>query len=263
MKSVGETMAIGRTFKESLQKALRGLETGRFGLGCDRKDRWGTPQQPTMDEIMAKLATPNAERVWYIRYALQGRADDRGDPPAHQDRPAGSCTTSRELVEMEDRLRAVPEPGRRPTTSCCCEAKQNGFSDRQLATLWNTDRDRGSPRAQGARDRAGLQAGRHLRRRVRGVHAVLLLDLRTPSSGETRGASRIEDETRPSRRQGSHHDPGRRPQPHRPGDRVRLLLLPGRVRPAARPASKSSWSTRTRRPSAPTTTPPTTSSSSR
>ena len=43
MKSVGEVMAIGRTFKESLQKALRGLEVGRFGLGCDKKDLWGTP----------------------------------------------------------------------------------------------------------------------------------------------------------------------------------------------------------------------------
>ena len=42
MKSVGEVMAIGRTFKESLQKAMRGLETGRFGLGCDEKDLWGT-----------------------------------------------------------------------------------------------------------------------------------------------------------------------------------------------------------------------------
>jgi carbamoyl-phosphate synthase large subunit len=47
MKSVGETMAIGRTFKESLQKAIRGLEVGRFGLGCDRGDKWGTPEQPT------------------------------------------------------------------------------------------------------------------------------------------------------------------------------------------------------------------------
>ena len=42
MKSVGEVMAIGRTFKESLQKALRGLEVGRFGLGCDKKDLWST-----------------------------------------------------------------------------------------------------------------------------------------------------------------------------------------------------------------------------
>src|SRR5207244_3647943 len=52
MKSVGETMAIGRTFKESLQKALRGLETGRFGLGCDQKDRWGTPNAPTAEEVI-------------------------------------------------------------------------------------------------------------------------------------------------------------------------------------------------------------------
>src|SRR5271166_38389 len=65
MKSVGETMAIGRTFKESLQKALRGLETGSFGLGCDRTDLWGTPGQPAPDTIVARLATPTAERIWY------------------------------------------------------------------------------------------------------------------------------------------------------------------------------------------------------
>src|SRR5450432_3098392 len=71
MKSVGETMAIGRTFKESLQKALRGLETGRFGLGCDQKDAWGTPDQPSMDTIINRLATPNADRIWHIRFALK------------------------------------------------------------------------------------------------------------------------------------------------------------------------------------------------
>src|SRR3979411_796347 len=58
MKSVGEAMAIGRTFKESFQKALRGLEVGSFGFGCDAKDRWGTPQEPQRNEIRAKLATP-------------------------------------------------------------------------------------------------------------------------------------------------------------------------------------------------------------
>src|SRR5580700_1094261 len=57
MKSVGEVMAIGRTFRESLQKALRGLEVGRFGLGGDAKDRWGTEDQPTEEEIVAKLVT--------------------------------------------------------------------------------------------------------------------------------------------------------------------------------------------------------------
>src|SRR5689334_9378826 len=72
MKSVGETMAIGRTFKESLQKALRGLEVKRFGLGCDREDRWGTPDQPKPEEILKKLSTPNSERIWFVRYALKG-----------------------------------------------------------------------------------------------------------------------------------------------------------------------------------------------
>src|SRR3982750_1050635 len=65
MKSVGETMAMGRTFKESLQKALRGLETGHFGLGCDRSDRWGTAARPPLEEIQTRLATPTAERIWY------------------------------------------------------------------------------------------------------------------------------------------------------------------------------------------------------
>ena len=55
MKSVGETMAIGRTFKESFQKALRGLEVGSFGFGCDGKDLWGTPDQPSLEEVRAKL----------------------------------------------------------------------------------------------------------------------------------------------------------------------------------------------------------------
>src|SRR5690349_5608069 len=71
MKSVGETMAIGRTFKESLQKALRGLETGRFGLGCDHKDLWYGPNRPDLATINKKLSTPNAERIWYIRYAFK------------------------------------------------------------------------------------------------------------------------------------------------------------------------------------------------
>src|SRR5438270_7915038 len=71
MKSVGETMAIGRTFKESLQKALRGLEVGSFGLGCDRKDLWYGPQRPSVQAIQNRLSTPNAERIWYVRYALK------------------------------------------------------------------------------------------------------------------------------------------------------------------------------------------------
>src|SRR5512136_2546817 len=71
MKSVGETMAIGRTFKESFQKALRGLEVGSFGFGCDGRDLWGTPEQPSLEEVRAKLAVPGDQRVWYLRYAMK------------------------------------------------------------------------------------------------------------------------------------------------------------------------------------------------
>ncbi len=66
MKSVGEAMSIGRTFKESLQKALRSLETGRFGFGADGKDA-----SASLEEIRAKLTTPNAERIFYIRSAFK------------------------------------------------------------------------------------------------------------------------------------------------------------------------------------------------
>src|SRR5213075_1030070 len=106
MKSVGETMAIGRTFKESLQKALRGLETGSFGLGCSRGDRWGTPAQPGVQEILNRLATPNAERVWYIRYALKaGLPVEEIHRLTRIDR--WFLYNLRDLVEMEDRLRGL------------------------------------------------------------------------------------------------------------------------------------------------------------
>src|SRR5437868_1080977 len=136
MKSVGETMAIGRTFKESLQKALRGLETGRFGLGCDRSDRWGTPKQPRPDDIAKHLATPNAERIWYIRYALKAGWSIED---VHQRTMIDPWFLHqiREIVEMEDRLRAYRHATDAPP-SLWLQAKQYGFSDHQLAHLWHT-----------------------------------------------------------------------------------------------------------------------------
>jgi carbamoyl-phosphate synthase large subunit len=142
MKSVGETMAIGRTFKESLQKALRGLETGRFGLGCDRADRWGTLRQPDQNEIISGLATPTADRIWFIRYALKaGLSVDEIYQRSHIDR--WFLHNIREIVEMEDRLRACPGVEAAATSShggasLLLEAKQYGFSDHQLGHVWNT-----------------------------------------------------------------------------------------------------------------------------
>jgi carbamoyl-phosphate synthase large subunit len=76
MKSVGETMAIGRTFKEALQKGLRSLEIGRYGLGADGKDRIPFPvngndiPETQLEEIKKRLATPLPDRIFTIREAL-------------------------------------------------------------------------------------------------------------------------------------------------------------------------------------------------
>ena len=75
MKSVGEAMAIGRTFKESFQKALRSLEIGCRGFGGGGK--FGGSQCPSVDKIRKGLVRPTAERVFYIRYAmLSGMKDE-------------------------------------------------------------------------------------------------------------------------------------------------------------------------------------------
>src|SRR6187399_3255287 len=106
MKSVGEVMAIGRTFRESFQKALRGLEVGSFGFGCDAKDRWGTSEQPSMDEIRAKLSVPNADRVWYLRYALKaGLTVEQIFELTHID--PWFLDQLAAIVQLEDQLRAI------------------------------------------------------------------------------------------------------------------------------------------------------------
>jgi carbamoyl-phosphate synthase large subunit len=136
MKSVGETMAIGRSFKESLQKALRGLEVGRFGLGCDRNDRWGTANQPTPEEIVVKLASPNSERIWYLRYAFkQGMSLEEIHRRTHID--PWFLNQINDLIKMEDRLKSCASL-ENADFDLILEAKQYGFIDRQLANLWNT-----------------------------------------------------------------------------------------------------------------------------
>ncbi|OYW17064.1 MAG: carbamoyl phosphate synthase large subunit, partial [Planctomycetales bacterium 12-60-4] len=136
MKSVGETMAIGRTFKESFQKAVRGLEIGHFGLGGGKKDLWGTSKQPTRDEIDAKLATPNENRIFYIRYAFkEGMSIETIHELTHID--PWFLENIRQLVEIEDEVRTVP---RLEDASAVLirKAKRAGFSDQQLAFWWES-----------------------------------------------------------------------------------------------------------------------------
>ena len=137
MKSVGETMAIGRTFKESFQKALRGLEVGAFGFGSDSKDLWFTDRRPDDEEIRSKLSRPNAERVWYIRYAmLSGMSIDEIYSITNIDK--WFLDQLQELVEIENRLREIGSLAGMDALTMR-QVKQFGFSDRQLATLLNSD----------------------------------------------------------------------------------------------------------------------------
>ena len=66
MKSVGEAMAIGRTFNESFQKAMRSLDIGRGGWGGDRDEKL-----PSGEQIRAQLRTPNPERIFALRHAMK------------------------------------------------------------------------------------------------------------------------------------------------------------------------------------------------
>jgi carbamoyl-phosphate synthase large subunit len=133
MKSVGETMAIGRTFKEAFQKALRGLEVGSFGFGCDAKDLWGTPAEPSIDDIRAKIATPDPDRVWYLRYAIKaGLTVNEIHEITAIDR--WFLDQLQQLVEIESLLRTVGALAA-VDDGTLRMAKQAGFADRQLAVL--------------------------------------------------------------------------------------------------------------------------------
>ncbi len=136
MKSVGETMAIGSTFKESFQKGLRGLEVGSFGFGCDGSDLWGTDEQPDEATIREKLSRPCPERVWHIRYAFKsGMTVDEVFELTAIDR--WFLDNLLEIVETEERLCACGSFEQLPA-ELMRTAKRQGFSDRQLAIIFDT-----------------------------------------------------------------------------------------------------------------------------
>ncbi len=147
MKSVGEAMAIGRTFKESLQKALRSLEIGRFGLGADGRD--GSPDLAT---IKQKLRIPCHDRIFYIRHAFQsGLTVEDVFELTKIDR--WFLQHIRQIVEMEQAIPSqtaealinqLPESERTEENKAAVLSramrrwKKSGFSDRQLAHLFGT-----------------------------------------------------------------------------------------------------------------------------
>jgi len=141
MKSVGETMAIGSTFKESFQKALRGLEVGAFGFGSDGSDLWAhngenSDEQPDESEIKEKLSRPCPERVWYLRYALKSGMTVEQIFELTKIDPWFLDNLS-EIVETEETIRAIGQLDKMPSTMLRT-AKRFGFSDRQLAVMLNS-----------------------------------------------------------------------------------------------------------------------------
>ncbi|RKX30963.1 MAG: carbamoyl phosphate synthase large subunit, partial [Verrucomicrobia bacterium] len=134
MKSVGEAMAIGRTFKESLQKALRSLEIGAHGFGGG--GRLGGREVTDSSAIRAHLGKPNADRIFYLRFALKAGFDDQeifdltGIDPWF-------IVQLREIHEMEDALAAhTLDSAPRDLVG---RAKKQGFSDVQLAECFGSD----------------------------------------------------------------------------------------------------------------------------
>jgi carbamoyl-phosphate synthase large subunit len=155
MKSVGEAMSIGRTFKEAFQKAIRSMEVKRFGFGLDRNDKWLAAQRASAEDLAKgvqvadrshavwplseetltrKLAVPSQGRLYYVRYAFkmgwsaeQIHGLSRIDPWFLEE--------FRQLVAFEDELtrhaslEAVPR-------EVFLEAKRLGYSDAQLANLY-------------------------------------------------------------------------------------------------------------------------------
>jgi carbamoylphosphate synthase large subunit len=149
MKSVGEAMAIGRTFKESFQKVIRSMDVKRFGLGLDKNDKWLQAKQskdgrtadgqaiewPIADDTLTrKLSVPSQGRMHFIRYALKmGWGVER------------VCELTKidpfwihqfdELVRFEDELAAVDSLDA-ISKNLMQRAKQLGYSDAQLANLY-------------------------------------------------------------------------------------------------------------------------------
>ncbi len=136
MKSVGEVMAIGRTFRESLQKALRGLETGICGFGPKNAKDYADPAKKT--EYLTLCARPTAQRLLQLRLAFQAGAtidevhrSSKIDPwfLRHLDT----------IVHHEADLRQ--QSVKTISKDALLAAKRDGFGDRQLAILWNTTED--------------------------------------------------------------------------------------------------------------------------
>ena len=135
MKSVGEAMSIGRTFKEALQKGLRSMEIGASGLGFNFRR-----ELPPLPEIMAGLRKPHSRRIFTLRQALLAGVSVEDIHEASGIDP-WFIRQMRDIVDMETRIRDFGlandmTPLNPELPEILREAKEYGFSDRQLSEMW-------------------------------------------------------------------------------------------------------------------------------
>ena len=239
MKSVGEAMAIGRTFKESLQKALRSLETGHDGFESPAIS--GNAEDGT-ESLREKLSVPHAERLWYVAEALR-RGMTVDEVARLTAITSWFVANIKQIVDAEAAIQNFAPPSRgeecRATggrTFLACPAAKGsqanglfGRAHRRPAERQPLPQGEGgqmdsrghSCPAQAAPHRGAVSARRYLRRRIRGAHAIPVFILRAGMRGRAAGRSQ-------------NHDSRRRTEPHRAGDRVRLLLRARGVRAQGR-----------------------------
>ena len=177
MKSVGEVMAIGRTFPEALNKAIRGLEIGASGFGTQLK--------VAPDAASPALSVPTAQRLFAVADALRTGAGvehvvaETEFDPWFVSQMAEMLAIERELASHA--LATLPFDLLR-------RAKRHGFSDAQIARALGLPPAEGAQAVRAHRLAQGLQgqllSRGHLRRRVRGVHALSLLHLRAGDEAE-------------------------------------------------------------------------------
>ena len=220
MKSVGEAMAIGRTFQESLQKALRSLETGLTGLDeiTHRRPRPGRRQE--RDPRRARLAR-RQDGLLKVAQAMRLGFTDAEIHSACKVDP-WFLAQVRGIVETEAEIRAKGLP---KTAGAFRRLKAMGFSDARLGKLTGSSADDGDAEAR-ARSTCGRCSSASTpappsspRRPPTCIR---------PTRRRSRGQRRRQRGAAVGQEEGRH--PRRRAEPHRPGHRVRLLLLPRRLR---------------------------------
>ena len=171
MKSVGEVMAIGRTFQESLQKALRGLETGLTGL--DEIEIEGLGRSDDKNAIRAALGTPTPDRLLQVAQAMRlGWSNEEIFTSCKID--PWFLAEMRGIVEMESKIKDK-RPARQRVRHA--DPEGDGLFRRAAGGAGRDHRSRGDGAAPRARGSPGVQAHRHLCGGVRLAHRLHVFDL--------------------------------------------------------------------------------------